>query len=1078
MKKRTLIIIFFAVIVTLAALIVSAWYFARHQLSHLETYKSTLTATVSKALNRQVTYETGKATLTFRQGLALQFTNVVIREKDQSSDLLNVRTAWVRVDVLPLIVNRVNLGQVILDSPRLALKRDRAGVLNIADLLKMDEQQKLAVSFRKVTIEKGLLTFVDQAVTPEGLTTSLADISCRINKSFFSNKSTFGITAAVLEGKNQGNLTLAGTVRPAPGDQPLTESTAEGTFHLQGTDLRHYLPYVNRHAQIESMAGRLDAEAAFSGTLLRFSSKGTLTLKSARLQYPAVFQEPLKSATIRLDYNLSRSAGDLQIDVARLTLDRFEAAGRLSLRGMDQEDPQLTATATSQFFSLKKIHSYVPWKIIPGGVGDFIQEHIRDGDFRLLEGRLDGRLSQISNINSSGNAGVLSIRAQVNKGIFVIDESTPRFQDLSGTLELINRQFMLKNIKGFFGESPCTVEGGISDFALAGSSVYNAEMTLQPARSEILWLLGKDNFQDFRFDRVSALKLSGKGPAEKYQISARWDLANAAYAFPEILEKPAGKSNTLSCEIVLNKDQLAVTSFHYSLPPINVSGSAGNLFADKKSVVLNVQAKSFDLAEVAPLLPSLRTYDPKGTCLIDVNGRGNLGDAASFRWKGSMSLTGAGLKMPGNIKPLKGLTGKAVFLGTRMETSPSRVSIGDSPVQVKCGIDRFGKTKVTCQFDAALLKTADLGLESNEGEVNLQDVRGKAVIEGKSIHVDRLMLRLGKSRFNVSGDIRNFENPIITLSLNSRYIRWDDVAPLIALKSPAKTDTSSAGGELQAELHIDAGVFQDIDFSRLNAHLTYSGGILNFETLEAGVFDGTLRSRLRVDAVPPDGNFYQANFSLERASLEKIQDFLDLDDRTVTGRLSVTGNVTAAGSNEEEIKKSAAGTFQVRAEKGVLKKFSVLSKIFSLLNVSQLFKLQLPDMARDGMPYNAITGKVSLAGGVLSSDDFFIASDAMQISGVGKIDFIKKELDNIVGVHPLLTVDKIVSRIPVAGWLVTNEKGNLITVHFKVDGTWDNPSVRPIPAQSLAKGTLDIFRRLFQLPEKLVTDTGEVLLGH
>ena len=102
----------------------------------------------------------------------------------------------------------------------------------------------------------------------------------------------------------------------------------------------------------------------------------------------------------------------------------------------------------------------------------------------------------------------------------------------------------------------------------------------------------------------------------------------------------------------------------------------------------------------------------------------------------------------------------------------------------------------------------------------------------------------------------------------------------------------------------------------------------------------------------------------------------------------------------------------------------------------------------------------------------------MQISGVGKVDFLKKELDYIVGVHPLQTLDRIVAKIPVAGWLITDEKGKLITVHFKIDGKWDAPNVTPIPVQSMSKGTLDIFRRFFQLPDKLITDTGEVILGH
>ena len=166
--------------------------------------------------------------------------------------------------------------------------------------------------------------------------------------------------------------------------------------------------------------------------------------------------------------------------------------------------------------------------------------------------------------------------------------------------------------------------------------------------------------------------------------------------------------------------------------------------------------------------------------------------------------------------------------------------------------------------------------------------------------------------------------------------------------------------ELAATLQVDAGVFQGVDFQKLNAGLKFTGGILNIETLEAGIFEGKLKGKGKVDIRPDGQNRYAANFSLERISLDKIQGFLEMGDRMVTGNLSLTGDVTATGRNADDFKKTAAGTFQVRAEKGVLKKFSVLSKIFSLLNVFQLAKFQLPDMAKGGMPYNTITGDLSL----------------------------------------------------------------------------------------------------------------------
>jgi hypothetical protein len=52
-----------------------------------------------------------------------------------------------------------------------------------------------------------------------------------------------------------------------------------------------------------------------------------------------------------------------------------------------------------------------------------------------------------------------------------------------------------------------------------------------------------------------------------------------------------------------------------------------------------------------------------------------------------------------------------------------------------------------------------------------------------------------------------------------------------------------------------------------------------------------------------------------------------------------------------------------------------------------------------------------------------------------------------------------------------------VTAYFEAKGNWENPQVRAIPVKALASGVFNIFKRVFQLPAKLVTDTGEVFMG-
>jgi uncharacterized protein YhdP len=389
----------------------------------------------------------------------------------------------------------------------------------------------------------------------------------------------------------------------------------------------------------------------------------------------------------------------------------------------------------------------------------------------------------------------------------------------------------------------------------------------------------------------------------------------------------------------------------------------------------------------------------------------------------------------------------------------------------------FRKPEFICHVNSNLLRTVDLGFTSPAGEVNLRRFRGQIALQDNTLHVYDLSFGLGKSIFKLSGDMRGFDEPKITAELISPYIDFDDAARLLALEYDENDDTDIPGMQVKANLRADTGTFSGVEFKNLAAGVRYTPGTVDVETFGADFFGGRGAAKGKAHLHPDGPNRYEAHISADGMSLEPIQRFLGIVDRTITGTLFLTGEISATGDTAEELKNTAAGTFQARAEKGVLKKYSVLSKIFSLLNVFQLAKLQLPDMAEDGMPYTTITCTTSLENGVFSSEDFFIKSDAMEISAVGNLDVLRKDIDTIVGVHPLGTLELIASKIPVAGWILTDENGKLITVHVKVDGTFDDPTVTPITVQSIGRGVLNIFRRIFQLPGKLITDTGDVLLG-
>jgi hypothetical protein len=72
-------------------------------------------------------------------------------------------------------------------------------------------------------------------------------------------------------------------------------------------------------------------------------------------------------------------------------------------------------------------------------------------------------------------------------------------------------------------------------------------------------------------------------------------------------------------------------------------------------------------------------------------------------------------------------------------------------------------------------------------------------------------------------------------------------------------------------------------------------------------------------------------------------------------------------------------------------------------------------------------------------------------------------------------VDEIVTKIPVIGWILAGEDKAVLTAHFSVSGSADDPEIVPAPATSIAKPIMGIFTRTLQLPGKMVTDFADAL---
>ena len=118
-----------------------------------------------------------------------------------------------------------------------------------------------------------------------------------------------------------------------------------------------------------------------------------------------------------------------------------------------------------------------------------------------------------------------------------------------------------------------------------------------------------------------------------------------------------------------------------------------------------------------------------------------------------------------------------------------------------------------------------------------------------------------------------------------------------------------------------------------------------------------------------------------------------------------------------------------------------------------------------GIPYRVLTGDIAIERGVARTENLLLESRAFRTSAHGQIDLIYETIDMDVAVKPLQTLDRIVTKVPVVGWLLSGKEGAVIADVFRVSGPLGGPTVTPVPLKTIGRNVFGVFRRLLELPE-------------
>lgn len=1057
------------------------------RLLDINAYRDEILVLLQQSLNRKVHFETG--TFAWHFGPSFDFTGVTVKEQDNSSDFVKADRITVKLALLPLLEKHVVLRDLKVEKAVIHIARRRDGSLTIDDLLK-PSRDAVQVHFRKLQLRHSTLLWEDAAIQNDGFSAVVKNISLNLDHLSRGRKGGVKLSCDLpSRSGSTGLFELAGSLKLAAEGVPLVKTELNLTAGCKDADISRFWPYYGRYIPFANPGGRLNWSTSFKGTIQEFAAKGRVRISDAAVVWPTVFHYTVAPRSAQLDYDLRLSERLIDIPALAFDTDGFRIKGSFQMHDYAGKDPRIVARASTPAFRYEDVRAYVPYGIIPPDTADYIEKKIKSGIFKLDTGILDGRISQIAHMEQGENYRTLLIRGPVEKAVLSYGPKAPQFSNIKGTIELKDKNFNLIGMTALFGESPLKLNGSITEYNTFKTSDYPVKMEITPRAPEVAWLARIAGADKLEFGGSSTLVLNGSGHYSAYRLNGTWDLKSSAYSFPGAIRKPSGVPNQLNFSSLISSGESRLTSLSYSLPPLTISATALLKYRDQPYLGFELQTNPFMLSDALPILTGWQQYRPHGRMQAHINGSGNPEDFSAMNYNGTVVLASFSLLPDEKLKLVTGINGTVTFNGNSLETSSMSVRYGDSPLTVKGSIRSLKNPEAELQVASPQLFLRDINRAPPKSDLAIRRLNGAVSVKNNRYGIRALSGQLNNSNFSISGVYAGGQEPEASFSVTSSNLDVDD---LILLAKPQKQMSSRQNGlpgsngqteksiqqtDLKLKLAVESGRYGRLPFNRLQASVSQESGIIYLHSLNAGVFGGQVSAKGRVAPDGIQGNRYDLNLTIDRVDAESCLKTFDIA-REVTGYMSLKGDVTARGDSIVAIKKSALGNLRLKLEDGSLRKFNLLSKMFSILNLSQLLKFQLPDMVANGMPYNEIKGSFAISDGVIATKDLFINSDAINISVIGKADMVKEDLDFTIGVQPLQTVDKVVNRIPVVGWLLTGKDKDFLTAYFEAKGKWSDPMVTAIPAKSLGKGVLNVFRRVFELPVRLFTDTGEVILGN
>jgi uncharacterized protein YhdP len=999
-----------------------------------QRYKGLIEARLKGITGRDIRIR--RASLRFLGGMGIEFDDLVIKDWDGKYDFFRAKGLILQMKLLPLLRRQLRWKSLILEQPSIWLRRSNDGNINLwakgngpkpKDEGKYPHILGFLSSFAggDIRIRKGNAHFIDDFLASGPTVLGVENLYIELSSLSMDAPIPFQVQAMQPNPKGpNGRIWISGEIGPLPDTFDRSKVRIAAEVQAKNINPLPFWPYYGHHTPMKCIGGFLDIHAHYEGDFSGlFRSRGEIRVKDVEFDYPQVFDTVLKPREFVVDYDVKMTMESLIIPEVSFRLPEIEIRGRGAIAEIKSPRRRIEAFASTGSFLFDGITKYIPLRILSPGFAKFMRDITRRGRGRIEALRIEGPIGDFSMLEDPEKADLIYGKMQLEGMAYNFAKAFRPVEDISGWVILDKGTMRFLDLKGYLGRS------GVNASELTISQIYSSPQLHLDVNGEInaRGIADIAKTGTFPGKGIPIGDISGRGDLQLTVTGGLSSSSRVSYD-GHLLLRGANLSiqgihlpiTATSGKVVFSNDRLRFLGLRGKVgnSALWVNGQIENPWLGKpgrQRLKLSLRGE-LDLRECfSRILPGVSPRISKAlTPISDISGGARL----------TLELRGSGDGFEGMIYKGRLSVGKAVFRHDRMVSS-------------------------------------------------IHFLKGYIDFTQKMIRFSDMEARLHGSYLKIDGSVRDYlpwERAKIDLHIQAPNLNTGD----FGLKKGGKGEWMWKGGIALPEfgrvtLRIDDGTWRYAAFSNLTADITLAEGRITLERCNCGVKGGEVDLTAWMDLGSRDEGVFALNPTLSRIDIGQFFRDFNVEERVwITGAFNLWGSLMGRGRNLKGLRESLEGKIRVRMEKGRIQRFHILSKIFSLLNVSQLLKGKLPELTGEGLPYNTITGEIEIAKGIARTENLLVDSDAMKITVIGEADIVRESLDLTVGLHPLGTVDTILSKVPVVGRILAGEDESIISYYVEVKGDFSNPKVKHIPLKSMEKGLIEIMRRVLETPMHII----------